>query len=359
MRHCRLDCSPIQVEYQAADATLSAGLQSEQTARASADEALAERVDTVQAKADGNAAAVQTVATAQANTAGKVEAGWYTKAQINGEGGGFGLAVTLAPDGSTLTSFVIDADVFAVLSRTAGVTSKRNPFIIKNGTVYMNHALMDTAEIGNVIAKYIDVQHLVGALIEGGSFRGGDIWLGENANGAFGAYGKRWNAGIDSNGRFYGSDVYFTNGTFQGNVLANSGTMNNVTIKENCSILGTLKVNQLEGDVSATRALPNNGALTVTPSSYDRTIYVSVFIAAGRYDSSITILVNGVSIGSLSVSPLLGGQTGAIADLKSAVFTYNLPANTSASISSSANIPSYSSATALVIVQKKDSSTFS
>ncbi|MDX7735885.1 phage tail tip fiber protein [Aeromonas caviae] len=337
----------------------TAAIQSEATARANADSALSQRVDTVQTKVDNTTAAVQTVATAQANTAGQVEAGWYTKAQINGAGGGFGLAVTLAADGSTMTSFVIDADVFAVLSRAAGITSKRNPFVVKNGTVYMNHALMDTAEIGNVIAKYIDVQHLVGSLIEGGSFRGGDIWLGENASGAFSAYGKRWNAGIDSNGRFYGSDVYFANGTFQGNVLANSGTLNNVTIKENCSILGALKVNQLEGDVSATRSLPNNGSLTVRSSSYDRTIYVSVFIAAGRYDSSITISVNGSAIGSLSVSPLIGGQTGAIADLKSAVFSYNLPANTAASISSSANIPSYSSATALVIVQKKDSSTFS
>ena len=336
----------------------TAAIQSEATARANADSALSQRVDTVQTKVDNTTAAVQTVATAQANTAGQVEAGWYTKAQINGAGGGFGLAVTLAADGSTMTSFVIDADVFAVLSRAAGITSKRNPFVVKNGTVYMNHALMDTAEIGNVIAKYIDVQHLVGSLIEGGSFRGGDIWLGENASGAFSAYGKRWNAGIDSNGRFYGSDVYFTNGTFQGNVLANSGTLNNVTIKENCQILGTIYADKIQGDVSATRSLPNGGALSINASTFPRKGYVETYIAAGRYDSSITIYVNGAAIGSLSVSPALGGQTGAIADMKSNVFTFDIPANTSVTVSSSANIPQFSTATAMVTVQKRDSSTF-
>ncbi|MGU5819506.1 phage tail tip protein J-related protein [Aeromonas caviae] len=271
----------MRVEYAAGDQANSAAIQSEATARASADAALSQRVDTVQAKANSNTTAVQTVAAAQATTAGKLEAGWYTKAQINGAGGGFGLAVTLAADGSTLTSFVIDADVFAVLSRAGGITTKRNPFIIKNGTVYMNHAMMDTAEIGNVIAKYIDVQHLIGSLIEGGSFRGGDIWLGENASGAFSAYGKRWNAGIDSNGRIYGSDVYFTNGTFQGNVLANSGTMNNVTIKENCQILGKLNANQIEGDIVRVYAMQNGQPINISASGRSRLVVFAITVCSG------------------------------------------------------------------------------
>ncbi|MGU5591790.1 phage tail tip protein J-related protein [Aeromonas sanarellii] len=266
---------------QAKAADNAAAIQSEATARASADAALSQRVNTVQAKANSNTTAVQTVAEAQATTAGKLEAGWYTKAQINGAGGGFGLAVTLAADGSTLTSFVIDADVFAVLSRAGGITTKRNPFIIKNGTVYMNHAMMDTAEIGNVIAKYIDVQHLIGSLIEGGSFRGGDIWLGENASGAFSAYGKRWNAGIDSNGRIYGSDVYFTNGTFQGNVLANSGTMNNVTIKENCQILGKLNANQIEGDIVRVYAMQNGQPINISASGRSRLVVFAITVCSG------------------------------------------------------------------------------
>lgn len=285
----------MRAEYAQGDSTNAAAIQSEATARANADSALSQRVDTVQTKVDETTAAVQTVASAQANTAGQVEAGWYTKAQINGAGGGFGLAVTLAGDGSTLTSFVIDADVFAVLSRAAGITSKRNPFVIKNGTVYMNHALMDTAEIGNVIAKYIDVQHLVGSLIEGGSFRGGDIWLGENANGAFGAYGKRWNAGIDSNGRFYGSDVYFANGTFQGNMLANSGTLNNVTIKETCQILGRLQADSIDGDITRVYVSNSSANWTFSAGRVAKRVIVELLYGSGNIERNcaVTVTVNG------------------------------------------------------------------
>ncbi|HHQ4661821.1 TPA: phage tail tip protein J-related protein [Aeromonas veronii] len=259
--------SQLKTEFEEGDRKTNAALQESSKALSDADKALGERVDTVQASVtqQGNelSAAVQTVANAVASLDGEVEAGWYTKAQINGEGGGFGLSVTLNPDGSVMSSFIVDADVFAIMSRASGESSKRHPFVVKNGSVYMNHAMMDTAEIGNVIAKYINVQHLIGSLIEGGSFRGGDIWLGENPNGAFSAYGKRWNAGIDSNGRFYGSDVYFTNGTFQGNVLANSGTMNNVTMRENCLILGKLRAEQVEGGFYVKRiyggtSLPDN-----------------------------------------------------------------------------------------------------
>ena len=321
----------LKTEYQEGDRQTNAALQQTSKTLSDADLALGQRVDTVQAQVTQQgqtlSAAVQTVAKAQADTAGQVEAGWYTKAQVNGEGGGFGLSVTLNADGSVLSSFVIDADVFAVLSRAAGVTSKRNPFVVKNGTVYMNHALMDTAEIGNVIAKYINVQHLKGSLIEGGSFRGGDLWLGENATGQFGAYGKKWNAGIDSMGRIYGSDVYFSNGTFQGNVLANSGTMNNVTIRENCLILGKLRAEQVEGGFYVKRiyggtSLPDNTdsswrtAATIRVSNgmgVSRVIEISA--SAGHYEvlckveSSASSLLTRTATGHYEVRIIRDGAT--------------------------------------------------
>ncbi|WP_303845730.1 phage tail tip protein J-related protein [Aeromonas sobria] len=286
--------STLKAEVKKGDSALSAAISESNKAIVDGDKANAEKIDQVQAVVDDTSTAVQTVASAVADLEGDVEAGWYTKAQINGEGGGFGLSVKLNPDGSVLTSFLLDADVFAIMSRAAGGSSKRNPFVVKNGSVYMNHALMDTAEIGNVIAKYINVQHLVGSIIEGGSFRGGDIWLGENPNGQFGAYGKKWNAGIDSNGRFYGSDVYFTSGTFQGNVLAWSGNLNNVVVRENCTVLGTIYAERMVGDVAAIKSLNTyiNGALpsasvyfTVLPSNMVRDVIIDGFnlIAQGRY----------------------------------------------------------------------------
>lgn len=138
--------------------------------------ALARQTDTISAELGKTTAMVQTTGEAVTKLDGEVRASWYTKAQANGAGGGFGLEVKLNPDGTSLSTFLVDADVFAILSRATGDTSKRNPFIVKNGSVYMNHVMLDTAEAGAVIAKYINVQHLVGTLIEGADIRGGSVY---------------------------------------------------------------------------------------------------------------------------------------------------------------------------------------
>ncbi|WP_324030970.1 phage tail tip protein J-related protein [Aeromonas caviae] len=328
--------SQLQAKVTSGDTTLGAAIQQAQQAQVDGDKANADAITKVQASLNQTTAAVETAAKAVADLKGNVEAGWYTKAQIAGEGGGFGLSVKLNADGNVLSTFVIDADVFAVMSRAGGATTKRHPFVIKNGTVYMNHAMMDTAEIGNVIAKYINVQHLKGSLIEGGSFRGGDLWLGENANGQFGAYGKKWNAGIDSMGRIYGSDVYFSNGTFQGNVLANSGTMNNVTIRENCQILGQLDVNQVVGDITTLiKAVANfsipayrraRNVVCIDPV----TAYGNVS-GQGTIGMAVVFYLNGVEKGRVSKTEYVatGGTRYFSIDIKP---SFEIPANTNATI---------------------------
>ncbi|ERE23009.1 fibronectin type III family protein [Escherichia coli B89] len=50
------------------------------------------------------------------------------------------------------------------------------------------------------------------------------------------------------------------NADISGNVNANSGTLNNVTINENCRVLGKLSANQIEGDLVKTvgKAFPRD-----------------------------------------------------------------------------------------------------
>ncbi|WP_429180036.1 phage tail tip protein J-related protein [Aeromonas salmonicida] len=239
---------------------LSAAVQSVSTAQKEGDKALGQRLDTVQASVTEQgkelSAAVQTVAKAQADTAGKLSAGWYTKVQINGEGGGFGLSVTMASDGSIMTSFAIDADVFAVLSRAGGVTSKRNPFVIKNGITYINHAMMDTAEIANVIAKYIRVTSLDAATIVNSDFKGGNAGFGRG--GPYGGWGEGWHTIIYADGTIRTNKLYADSGSFTGHVRANSGEFNNVVIRENCQILGQLDVTQVVGDIVKMIQAPSN-----------------------------------------------------------------------------------------------------
>ncbi|MNH76149.1 Fibronectin type III protein [compost metagenome] len=243
--------------------SLQAAVQSVSKAQSNGDKALGQRIDTVQASVTEQGktltAAVETVSKAQADTQGKLEAGWYTKAQINGEGGGFGISVTVSADGSVMTSFAVDADVFAILSRAGGVTNKRNPFVVKNGITYINHAMMDTAEIANVIAKYIKVSSLDAATIVNSDFKGGNAGFGRG--GPYGGWGEGWHTIIYSDGTIRTNKLYADSGSFTGRVNANAGEFNNVIIRENCQILGQLDVSQVVGDITKLLRAPANLAI--------------------------------------------------------------------------------------------------
>lgn len=86
------------------------------------------------------------------------------------------------------------------------------------------------------------------------------------------------------------------NADISGNVNANSGTLNNVTINQNCRILGKLSANQSEGDIVKTvgKAFPRNGSyasgtITVTvydDQAFDRQIVVPpVLFRGGKHEN--------------------------------------------------------------------------
>ncbi len=66
------------------------------------------------------------------------------------------------------------------------------------------------------------------------------------------------------------------NADISGNVNANSGTLNNVTINENCRVLGKLSANQIEGDLVKTvgKAFPGTPC---TGTVAIRTITVRIY----------------------------------------------------------------------------------
>lgn len=114
------------------------------------------------------------------------------------------------------------------------------------------------------------------------------------------------------------------NADISGNISANSGTLNNVTIEENCTIKGTLRAERILGDiVKATGkefpyfVVPNtgekryaNGTLTVViedDQSFDRQVSIPAITFQGAaYDSqtsndlwdacTLTVRKNGVEI---------------------------------------------------------------
>ncbi|EOG6954073.1 phage tail tip fiber protein [Yersinia ruckeri] len=106
---------------------------------------------------------------------------WTAKVGNDHIAGGIGLTIEKDPDGRERIKCIVDADLFAIVNRHGNTNI--NPFVVKDGTAYINHLMVDNAEIGSVIAKYINVQHLVGTLIEGSTINGGNI-TGTNIYGA-------------------------------------------------------------------------------------------------------------------------------------------------------------------------------
>ncbi|ECM3181910.1 DUF1983 domain-containing protein [Salmonella enterica subsp. enterica serovar Newport] len=122
------------------------------------------------------------------------------------------------------------------------------------------------------------------------------------------------------------------NADISGNINANSGTLSNMRILENCQIEGKLSVNQIEGDIIKGYLL-NGNSVYLSPQPFSRAIYV----AGGYYLSSsgsvnvygstdrTVFTVNGVEQPVYGAGQATGNRTGLFG-------YYTLPANQSVTI---------------------------
>ncbi|MCN8392502.1 DUF3672 domain-containing protein, partial [Escherichia coli] len=139
------------------------------------------------------------------------------------------------------------------------------------------------------------------------------------------------------------------NADISGNVNANSGTLNNVTVNENCTIKGMLEANQVRGDFVKTvsKSFPKkagtwgntetpNGTVTVTiydDHNFDRQIIIPPIIFNGvAYDDpgsgnnpggtrytgyGFEVRKNGVLIASRETKGAIPGSYSAVIDMPS------------------------------------------
>ncbi|MEG1651914.1 MAG: DUF1983 domain-containing protein [Hafnia sp.] len=224
-----------------------------------------------------------------------------------GKYGGIGLTIEQDPDGVWRTKCIVDAEVFAILDPSGATgAGSRHPFVVKDGVVYMNKLLLDDAEIGSVIAKYINVQHLVGVLIEAGTIKSSD-------NGQ--SFQLLPDGALTARKANITGAITATSGSFTGTVNANAGTMNNITIAENCNVLGTVYANRIVGDVTKTFVIPKAGSglgvgivsssATIPPvTDMDRVATVTFHggVLAGSYFNNMTfrVLVNGREVATMT-----------------------------------------------------------
>ena len=109
------------------------------------------------------------------------------------------------------------------------------------GTAQINDAAITTAKIGNAAIN--------SAKIQDGAITNAKIVNGAIDNAKIGNYiqSSNWNGStgwhINKNG-----SATFMNATVKGNITADSGTLNNVTINSSCVIKGMLEATQVKGD---------------------------------------------------------------------------------------------------------------
>ncbi|MDF4172122.1 host specificity protein J, partial [Escherichia coli] len=211
-----------------------------------------EITQTVNKKLEDQSAAIQQIQKVQVDTNNNLNSMWAVKLQQMQDGrlyiAGIGAGIENTPDGMQ-SQVLLAADRIAMINPANGNTKPM--FVGQGDQIYMNE----------VFLKYLTAP---------------TITSGGNPP-AF---------SLTPDGRLTAK-----NADISGSVNANSGTLNNVTINENCQIKGKLSANQIEGDIVKTvsKSFPRtstyaSGTITVTISDdqkFDRQVMIPALLFKG------------------------------------------------------------------------------
>ncbi|HAL1779782.1 TPA: host specificity protein J [Escherichia coli] len=194
-----------------------------------------EITQTVNKKLEDQSAAIQQIQKVQVDTNNNLNSMWAVKLQQMQDGrlyiAGIGAGIENTPDGMQ-SQVLLAADRIAMINPANGNTKPM--FVGQGDQIFMNE----------VFLKYLTAPTITS---------GGNPPV----------------FSLTPDGRLTAK-----NADISGNVNANSGTLNNVTINQNCRIMGKLSANQIEGDIVKTvgKAFPRNGSYasgTITVTVYD------------------------------------------------------------------------------------------
>ncbi|EOB5634107.1 DUF1983 domain-containing protein, partial [Escherichia coli] len=215
-----------------------------------------EITQTVNKKLENQSAAIQQIQKVQVDTNNNLNSMWAVKLQQMQDGrlyiAGIGAGIENTPAGMQ-SQVLLAADRIAMINPANGNTKPM--FVGQGDQIFMNE----------VFLKYLTAP---------------TITSGGNPP-AF---------SLTPDGRLTAK-----NADISGNVNANSGTLNNVTINENCRVLGKLSANQIEGDLVKTvgKAFPRDsraperwpsGTITVRvydDQPFDRQIVIPAVVFSG------------------------------------------------------------------------------
>ncbi|HIG9756780.1 TPA: phage attachment tail tip protein J [Escherichia coli] len=216
-----------------------------------------EITQTVNKKLEDQSAAIQQIQKVQVDTNNNLNSMWAVKLQQMQDGrlyiAGIGAGIENTPDGMQ-SQVLLAADRIAMVNPANGNTKPM--FVGQGDQIFMNDVFL---------------KRLTAPTITSG--------------------GNPPAFSLTPDGRLTAK-----NADISGNVNANAGTLNNVTINQNCRILGKLSASQIEGDIVKTvgKAFPRNssyasGTITVTvydDQAFDRQIVIPpVLFRGGKHEN--------------------------------------------------------------------------
>ncbi|WP_236525952.1 phage tail tip protein [Escherichia coli] len=220
---------------------------------ATSEQASATKIEQVRVEMDGKIAGVNQEAEAKIDKlTGTINSKYNLSVNADGRVAGIHMSATNDPAKPTRIIFTADKLAVAPQDGAAGVV----PFGVEGNKVYMDWSMIRNASIGTaqindaaITNAKIGNAAINTAKIQDGAITNAKIVNGAIDNAKIGNYiqSSNWNGStgwhINKNG-----SATFMNATVKGNITADSGTLNNVTINSSCVIKGMLEATQVKGD---------------------------------------------------------------------------------------------------------------
>lgn len=231
-------------------ANRQAAITSEQKARADLETSLTSNINGVKSS-------VSTLSSTVSTLDGKYTAQWGVKTSVGSITGGVGFF-----NDGTKTSFLIEADSLALISRNAsGTVLRSSPFKVVNGQAYIADAFIDKATVSTLVAQTVTADYvnalgisankiaagssISAPVITGGTLDMGQCYIKDGAagfgqGGPFSGWGKTWNTIIYADGSLNTNKL---NAVGAINIGVNSGatginiTQNRIDVRDEKGVL--------------------------------------------------------------------------------------------------------------------------
>lgn len=191
------------------------------------------------------------------------QAMWGQKASAAGITAGIGIVAGKDGAGDPVSQVAIAAtQLFVFDPNNPGNTAY--PFAVSGGKVVIQKAVIYDAVVDTLAAQRIVADDVkVGATLTAPYIRSATISNGNftvDSNGNMNAVNANLNNVTSRGGNFYDLNAY--------NLNVNKGTLSDVHILNNCQVDGTIRANQIEGDIAKTYVV-NGNSVYIPPQMFD------------------------------------------------------------------------------------------